>query len=238
MSRNEVTNVNDIDQLANLLVTRKIDDGDSWALESRGDNKWVDEAAGEAWWKLMHQVEDELKVKYPNHRYYGDDPESLAYNAEYEARVEAVKPEQRWVTEWYLNKRGDNKWGITRIYLSVELGERLDTIWTKRPMYRGSKTMNRIGGMTIRGMMKRLGVSDKTVVAKMKAAEDLRARRDAAMRRNNWRSNICDKAGKLAEMLSQDGAVDLYGGVVDVEALKAALATLMAYPVDETLPTE
>lgn len=154
--------------------------------------RWVDEAAGDAWW------EERNNIKYPG--FEASAKEQKAYE---KARAEnnEKRPEEKIIHTYYL---ADNSmWGRECFYLSRELFEMLDGIWTYGPRWRGSDVKERKGALTLPGMLKRLG---KTDVSKKIKETQQREKAAAEKRSRNYdRKQIREASQKLYDLLKNTG---------------------------------
>ena len=119
-----------------------------WKLEDRSRKEYVDLEAGNAWQTEFYAV-PWASPGIPAHEEF-----EKARKALYERQ-----PEQRDKTTWTLVAAGDS-YSPDRICLSEELGAAVDGIWTKKVTSTWSSTPQRVGVMTLNGMLKRLGKTD------------------------------------------------------------------------------
>lgn len=132
-----IERVETLRDLVELAVSTK----SRWYLDSTWHSEWVDEEAGEQW-------ETELLDVYQT-----DDDEAIQ-------AVRDRRPEKRRVQLYFLRKDDDRAHRSTTIGVDPELGEQLDSIWTKGPIMEGLSTLERKGAIQIQTMLRRLGHSD------------------------------------------------------------------------------
>lgn len=138
-------------------------------------------------------------------------------------------PEQHTVKRWYLEQSAGDRYSHRRnIQLSDALGEQLVEVWTTKPSryssfivtasgVSGLRVMDRVGRMTISGMLKRLGQGDlKDEIAEAKTAEEARI---AKIHRNNVRSEARQLAAKLIQLMEQHPDVKLPTTLTKLAAL-------------------
>jgi hypothetical protein len=100
-----------------------------------------------------------------------------------------TKPSMYLVKSYELSESYD-----TWYALSPELGEKLDSVWTKKQSRYYRDTLERTGTLTLAGMLKRLGRTD--VGQKIK---------DAKYRRNNLRQQLAKKMDELEKWVNDYG---------------------------------
>lgn len=152
------------------------DDATKYTLEFRTGYDFENKADGEAW----HALQDGPDVPR-----YGD-----ADYAEWKRNWREIEPKQVRVESWHLSAQGDRNY---RINLSEKVAKQLDAIWTKRvPNY--STMPQRVGALTLAGMLKRLEKTDTTktnkVAALILAARTAQENKVAAQNRNWERKQI------------------------------------------------
>ena len=94
-----------------------------------------------------------------------------------------------------------------RIYLSEELGAAVDGIWTKRVTSTWSSTPQRVGVMTLSGILKRLGKTDIGKQVKKIQAE-AKAKAEKASR-NRVRKEARLRATELLDLITRNPEIEL-----------------------------
>jgi hypothetical protein len=148
-------------------------------IHSNSSWEWDDPAAGKTW-----------SDNRPSYR--SNDPTwAVEDNAYSETR-----PDSHTVKSYYLESRTSGRHFDT-IWISETLYNLLDSVWTKREAYHGSTYTKNVGGLTLVGMLKRLGKTEikGQVDAALKAAQD----QEAA----NLKASRQDTARRLAKELAE-----------------------------------
>lgn len=184
-----------IDDMAKFVLERTYRATQRYFLEDRTSWEYIDEQAGEEWQKKKDAI------IYPG---MSDEKKYQAY-VKANDKLEVIRPEQKQVVTWSL-RESSSSWNSSYIYLSVELGEMLDKIWTRKPPYRGASYENRTSSLTIPGMLKRLGRTD--IAQQVKEAEQKAKLEQEKRHRNNKREEIRKAAKNLLDLLTANP--DLY----------------------------
>ena len=168
--------------------------GQRWKLEDWSRKEYVDLEAGNAWQDEHNKIEW-VSFGQPGHEEYK------------QAKQESYSrmPEQRDKTTWTLVAAG-HSYHPDRIYLSEELGAAVDGIWTKRSARYGSY-MDRVGVMTLSGILKRLGKTDIGKQVKKLQAE-AKANAEKASR-NRVRKEARLRATELLDLIARNPEIEL-----------------------------
>jgi hypothetical protein len=207
-----VKHTKQIESLEALIeyALRHRDSNTRWELSHYSNTVWDDNDAGMAWWNELNAARD---AWVEAHRWTVVDYESAEYLA-YEAKVNEIiarRPAEHTEHRWSLT----SKYGS--LALTVELGELIDSVWTKRQTSRYSSTKSRVGQMTLNGILKRLGQSD--IAERVATAQAQAKAREAAYIRNNRRDYIRKQAAELHAYIL--GNLEVTGGETDLAALMA-----------------
>lgn len=179
---------NTVEELAEYVVNNPYAGSDKWQLVVQWDWAYVDPEAGAAW-----KAEYEADV-YPE---IYNSPEWKACEARHQEYI-ARRPKQIKQYSYHLQYRTGSHWSArySYIYLSTELGEQLDKVWTKTKTSYGENYAH----ITLPGILKRLGKSD--VGAQVKAAKDAAEARRAKGQRNYTRSRARKLAAELLQLMA------------------------------------
>lgn len=113
------------------------------------------------------------------------------------------------------------------IYIDVNLYDRINEVWPKRPAYKGSSTLNRVGAKTLVYLLKKLGVKDIEEQVENKIAEYVRVANIKS--RNARRSNLAGNIDDMLEKLTSPQTAEILSGDIlsnAVEALRNIKITL------------
>lgn len=137
-------------------------------------------------------------------------------------------------TKWELNDSADWAWvagrGITKteeswtldakdspitLALTTEIGHALDAIWTKKAPYRDAPYKVRAtNGLTLKGMLKRLGRSDiKAAIADAEEKTEIERRKNA---RNAARQRVSALAKEIAKIKHENPDINWPAGIEEM----------------------
>lgn len=155
---------NSIEELATIALENATRlQGEKFVLRSNTTWEYDDPEAGAAWDKL----DDEI-----THWYYSLPwEEQRSHDQERNEKLAAIgkRPSTHQEISYYLDKQGRYS-GMT-IWISEEMGKQIDAVWTKRPAYRNANYTKNVGGLSLEGILKRLGKTDITEQVKAAIAE-------------------------------------------------------------------
>jgi len=183
--------------------------GQRWKLEDWSRQEYVDLEAGNAW------QDEHNKIKWVSFGQPGHEEYQQIRQESY-----SRMPAQRDKITWTLVASG-HSYSPDRIYLSEELGKAVDGIWTKKVTSTWSSTPQRVGVMTLNGILKRLGKTDIGKQVKKIQAE-AKAKAEKASR-NRVRKEARRLATELLDLIENH---PFAGNVVAVDGLKG-IANLM-----------
>jgi len=125
-----------------------------------------------------------------------------------------------------LSEDTNSRFGET-IYIDVNLYDRINEVWPKRPAFKGSSTFNRVGAKTLVYLLKKLGVKDIEEQVENKIAEYIRVANIKS--RNARRSNLAGNIDDMLEKLTSPQTAEILSGDIlsnAVEALRNIKITL------------
>lgn len=217
--------INSVEALVEYAVSRP-NSSTRFMLREMISREYDDAEAGAAW-DAEKKASDDVFYKLSYEEKYGDNPIGQANKAARD-ELESRQPSQHMVSHWYLDEETSYRSGLT-IWISEELAKMLDAVWTKRPIYPGSKSLDRTGAIMISTMLKRLGQTD--IGQRIEAARKLSELKQARNVRNNRRNAVRAKASELIQLLT-DYASEI-GGLVDATDL-LSLSKIATLPNDES----
>lgn len=190
------TKINTIEELVKYITTH-IHDDTRYELTSYCRDVYDNPADGEKWQEEKDQLENKLRsALQPGEYFYStteNNPEWIAINDR--------RPPEHTVETWYLEQAWSGySTHHTNIEISVELGQMIDKIWTRKTG-RYSNTPIRTGRLTIPGILKRLGQTDFKV--QIDAEKKRQAEISQKNSRNYARRNIKDTSTKLTKTLDE-----------------------------------
>lgn len=226
MSKTEITFNSVEDMVAYVTRNPGYNADRRWTLESSLNMEFVNLDAGVAWMQEKSELEDQIREAH------GDVwPYDKEMKPEWKAKLEdlkARKPEMHPVGWYSLHESDGNRWNNTYIRLDFHLGEAIDAIWTKGTRGYYSSAKQRLGRMTIPGILKRLGETE--VGGKIAAAKAEEKRRSEINGRNYHRREIQKAAKTLKEAVEKAEGIVL---PVTAKNLLAALQKLMDIKEEE-----
>jgi len=163
--------IKDLEHLVSWITTNHYWAMTKWKLESYSSKEWDNEEEGAAWQAKL----EALEVEYPRFSDRND-----KYYEKRTALYDSI-PDQHLVYVWTLTEAGSG-WHAQYIELPAELGAQIDAIWTKREG-RWSSQPERVGLLSIPGMLKRLG---NTEVGERIKAQKETERLASEMRSRNY----------------------------------------------------
>ena len=175
-----------VEDLVAFVVGNPSNASKRWKLDSYTRDVWDDPVAGAAWAK------DRSTLGYK----WSGGPGYAEY-VEEETQLFARKPDRHEQTTWKLSEPSMRGVFFSRNHysLSERLGEAIADIWTTR-LSRYSPKMERVGRLTIPGMLKRLGMTGLK-----KQIKDAQTKIDNQMAKNK-RNYARNQARELAEKLT------------------------------------
>lgn len=226
MSRLILSNV---DELLDLVATERVNDK-RFNLNSRNEQVWIDETAGNAWNAAR------MDLSFPSRKDFivNNEVDEDAYRkaeANYYTQadeLQKVRPASKNVTIYTLNET--YKMGYYRhstiIDLSEELGEMLNEVWTKKEPYKNSSYKVNYGALSLMGMLKRLGANLKEVDAKIKARKEAETHRSLVNKTNYARETVRKSAQTIIANLQDAGIsnpaiVDMLNTLTKIENMEA-----------------
>ena len=172
-----------VEDLVEFVVGNPSNASRRWKLDSYTKDVWDDFVDGAAWDKDRSQLGYRCSA----------DPDYLEY-VEKEIRLFARKPPSHKQTTWTLVESGLGSYRYNHRRLSERLGEALAGIWTEK-LARYTTRMERVGQLSIPGMLKRLGMTGLK-----KQIKDAQTKIDNQMAKNK-RNYARTQARELAEKL-------------------------------------
>lgn len=177
-----------------------------------------DPEAGEVWqdkdrenyhdlWAMTEKNPSELSIKqqkrirekYP----LMNDAEIIAHLDNQGQVIRAAKPSMHTVESWYLRESGDGFHPLY-LYVSAELGHQIDSIWKRRPRWRGSKELERANvPLSLLGILNRLGTGKdikKRIAANREAQRIANIKAAYARRINLMKNHLAIVTHQLEEL--------------------------------------
>lgn len=198
MNKQDVT-FNTIEDMVRFVVENSPRiSADRWQLDVTTNWEYIDKEAGEKW------DEENSKIPYVYHR----DPGRKAYE-KIQKQLEKRRPEQHHVTHYTL-RTSYSHFRVWSIELSNELGKLIDSTWKKGTRGRYSSFVQRVGSVTMAGILKRLGNTDvDKQIKKAQAAIEAETQKNS---RNISRRTVKHHAEEIIKLM--DKHPEIWGGKV------------------------
>lgn len=193
-----------VQDLVNWLTESPYRTNEKYSLSSWSHKVWDDEEAGKAWNKEYYALPMVWRHNFEHytedgHHYTFDETGYREAEKAYDtAQDEIISrcPSEHIETTWTLEKaRGSS------IALAEEMGQLLDSTWTKRTS-RYSSLKERVGMLTVGGMLKRLK-ADKGLNEAINAAKAAADHQQEVNRINSARSQIRRYAKEIVGLVEQ-----------------------------------
>jgi len=204
--------INSLEELVTYAVEHgRIAKEDKFRLNDSTNWEYVDKSAGEQWqtkdsdlshleWRLQRYPLDDSTLVQIRLDYPGLSVDEVKSRINQDRKDhQKLQPEQVRVTTWTLEEQTD--YSKKYFYLSLELGQQLDQIWTHRPWYKGSSCMNRVGGLTILGMLKRLK-KDAGLLDEINKRQVEAEAKQLVQARHNRTQTVAQKAQELIDIIN------------------------------------
>lgn len=168
-----------------------------WKLSKNTHHPYIDKKAGQKWHDEYYGI-PYVSINEPGYKDYVLRKEHL----------EKQEPKRTTVTDYYLIDNSGYR--SIYLYLSKELYDLFDSVWTKSPRWRGSNEMENKSSLTLPGLLKRLG--NTSVADKIKQAEQAQKALLEKRARNYERKQIREQSQKLFELLKSTNIVQWDSG--------------------------
>jgi len=176
-----------VEDLVKFVIGNPTNASCRWGLDSQTCSAWDDPIAGRKW------RDERSQLKYC----WSGDPGYAEY-VEKDTQLFDRKPSEHKQTTWTLIETSPvGSWHHNHYSLSEQLGEVLSDIWTEK-LSRYSPRMERIGRLSIPGMLKRLGMTG--LKKQIKDAQTKIDNEQAKRKRNNIRIRARELAVRLLEL--------------------------------------